>query len=111
MTLDVPVQRPVLYQQPLSAEGEACVGEYSEQVLRLMHSLGIDQHKTIEVRNKAEEKDGWDMKGEIYKLKLQPEKKTVSDRDTEFAHLSDVMGHHRRTLSYLWSKLISCLRI
>lgn len=50
MTLDVPVQRPVLYQQPLSAEGEAGVGEYSEQVLRLMHSLGIDQHKTIEVR-------------------------------------------------------------
>lgn len=49
MALDIPVQRPVLYQQPLSAEGEAGVGEYSEQVLRLMHSLGIDQHKTIEV--------------------------------------------------------------
>lgn len=45
----VPVQRPVLHQQPLSAEGEAGIGEYSEQVLRLMHSLGIDQHKTIEV--------------------------------------------------------------
>ncbi|KAM4742580.1 LOW QUALITY PROTEIN: serine/threonine-protein kinase SIK2 [Anableps anableps] len=54
MTLDVPVQRPVLYQQPLSAEGEASVGEYSEQVLRLMHSLGIDQHKTIEaLQNKS----------------------------------------------------------
>uniref|UniRef100_A0A3Q2EBU6 non-specific serine/threonine protein kinase n=1 Tax=Cyprinodon variegatus TaxID=28743 RepID=A0A3Q2EBU6_CYPVA len=54
MTLDVPVQRPVLYQQPLSAEGEAGVGEYSEQVLRLMHSLGIDQHKTIEsLQNKS----------------------------------------------------------
>lgn len=50
MALDIPVQRPVLYQQPLSAEGGACLGEYSEQVLRLMHSLGIDQHKTIEVR-------------------------------------------------------------
>uniref|UniRef100_A0A3Q3M1W8 non-specific serine/threonine protein kinase n=1 Tax=Mastacembelus armatus TaxID=205130 RepID=A0A3Q3M1W8_9TELE len=54
MVLDVPVQRPVLYQQPLSAEGEAGVGEYSEQVLRLMHSLGIDQHKTIEsLQNKS----------------------------------------------------------
>lgn len=48
MVLDVPVQRPMLYQQ--TAEGEGGVGEYSEQVLRLMHSLGIDQHKTIEVR-------------------------------------------------------------
>ncbi|XP_053278339.1 serine/threonine-protein kinase SIK2 isoform X1 [Pleuronectes platessa] len=54
MALDIPVQRPVLYQQPLSAEGEAGVGEYSEQVLRLMHSLGIDQHKTIEsLQNKS----------------------------------------------------------
>lgn len=50
MSLYVPVQRPVLYQQPLSTEGEVGVGEYSEQVLRLMHSLGIDQHKTVEVR-------------------------------------------------------------
>lgn len=49
MALYAPVQRPVLYQQPLPAEGEARVGEYSEQVLRLMHSLGIDQNKTIEV--------------------------------------------------------------
>ncbi|XP_037533426.1 serine/threonine-protein kinase SIK2 [Nematolebias whitei] len=54
MILDVPVQRPVLYQKSLSAEGEAGVGEYSEQVLRLMHSLGIDQHKTIEsLQNKS----------------------------------------------------------
>ncbi|XP_056296794.1 serine/threonine-protein kinase SIK2 isoform X2 [Pseudoliparis swirei] len=64
MALYAPVQRPVLYQQPLSAEGEAGVGEagvgeagvgeYSEQVLRLMHSLGIDQHKTIEsLQNKS----------------------------------------------------------
>eukprot|EP00064_Thunnus_orientalis_P017226 superscaffoldBa00003606_g17306 len=54
MALDVPVQRPVLYQQPVSTEGEAGVGEYSEQVLRLMHSLGIDQHKTIEsLQNKS----------------------------------------------------------
>lgn len=51
MALDVPVQRPVLYQKSLSTEGEAGVGEYSEQVLRLMHSLGIDQPKTIEVRD------------------------------------------------------------
>ncbi|XP_029628140.1 serine/threonine-protein kinase SIK2 [Salmo trutta] len=50
MALDVPVQRPVLYQQ----EGDLSVGEYSEQVLRLMHSLGIDQHKTIEsLQNKS----------------------------------------------------------
>lgn len=49
MVIEVPVQRPMLYQQ--TAEGEAGVGEYSEQVLRLMHSLGIDQHKTVEVRN------------------------------------------------------------
>ncbi|XP_024132979.1 serine/threonine-protein kinase SIK2 isoform X2 [Oryzias melastigma] len=54
MALDVPAQRPILYQQPLSAEGETSVGEYSEQVLRLMHSLGIDQHKTIEsLQNKS----------------------------------------------------------
>uniref|UniRef100_A0A673A7R5 non-specific serine/threonine protein kinase n=1 Tax=Sphaeramia orbicularis TaxID=375764 RepID=A0A673A7R5_9TELE len=54
MALDVPVQRPVLYQQSASAEGEVGVGEYSEQVLRLMHSLGIDQHKTIEsLQNKS----------------------------------------------------------
>uniref|UniRef100_A0A8C2WR49 non-specific serine/threonine protein kinase n=1 Tax=Cyclopterus lumpus TaxID=8103 RepID=A0A8C2WR49_CYCLU len=54
MALYAPVQRPALYQQPPSAEGEAGVGEYSEQVLRLMHSLGIDQHKTIEsLQNKS----------------------------------------------------------
>ncbi|KAG9348578.1 hypothetical protein JZ751_002314 [Albula glossodonta] len=57
MALDVPVQRPTLYQQSAPAEGEAGsggVGEYSEQVLRLMHSLGIDQHKTIEsLQNKS----------------------------------------------------------
>lgn len=49
MVLEVPVQRQMLYQQ--TPGGEARVGEYSEQVLRLMHSLGIDQHKTIEVRS------------------------------------------------------------
>lgn len=49
MALEVPMRRPLLYQQGSAAE-EAGVGEYSEQVLRLMHSLGIDQHKTIEVR-------------------------------------------------------------
>ncbi|XP_031152871.1 serine/threonine-protein kinase SIK2 isoform X1 [Sander lucioperca] len=54
MALYAPVQRPVLYQQPPTPEGEAVVGEYSEQVLRLMHSLGIDQHKTIEsLQNKS----------------------------------------------------------
>ncbi|XP_069039052.1 serine/threonine-protein kinase SIK2 isoform X2 [Lepisosteus oculatus] len=55
MTLEVPVQRPVLYQQAAAPEeGEAGVGEHNEQVLRLMHSLGIDQHKTIEsLQNKS----------------------------------------------------------
>uniref|UniRef100_A0A672QFA1 non-specific serine/threonine protein kinase n=1 Tax=Sinocyclocheilus grahami TaxID=75366 RepID=A0A672QFA1_SINGR len=52
MVMEVPVQRPMLYQQ--TVEGEARVGEYSEQVLRLMHSLGIDQHKTVEsLQNKS----------------------------------------------------------
>ncbi|CAL8361227.1 unnamed protein product [Merluccius merluccius] len=54
MLLDVPVQRPMLYQPAVPNEGEAGVGEYSEQVLRLMHSLGIDQHKTVEsLQNKS----------------------------------------------------------
>lgn len=77
MALYVPVQRPVLYQQPVSAEGEAGVGEYSEQVLRLMHSLGIDQHKTIEVRAGLQggvsyfykqEKDGARLRGQSFSL-------------------------------------------
>lgn len=55
----VPVQRSVLHQQPLSAEGDAGVGEYSEQVLRLMHSLGIDQHKTVEVRAPEKRRELW----------------------------------------------------
>uniref|UniRef100_A0A8C9TDN2 non-specific serine/threonine protein kinase n=1 Tax=Scleropages formosus TaxID=113540 RepID=A0A8C9TDN2_SCLFO len=55
MAMEVPVQRPLLYHQGTTVEGEASMGMaslggYSEQVLRLMHSLGIDQHKTIEVR-------------------------------------------------------------
>ncbi|MGH0187895.1 UNVERIFIED_CONTAM: hypothetical protein FKN15_027047 [Acipenser sinensis] len=49
MLLEVPVQRPVLYQQGALEDSESRMGEYNEQVLRLMHSLGIDQHKTIEV--------------------------------------------------------------
>ncbi|KAG7471363.1 hypothetical protein MATL_G00123730, partial [Megalops atlanticus] len=54
MALDMPVQRPALYQQATPPEGGAGVGEYSEQVLRLMHSLGIDQHKTLEsLQNKS----------------------------------------------------------
>uniref|UniRef100_A0A8C9VNC0 non-specific serine/threonine protein kinase n=1 Tax=Scleropages formosus TaxID=113540 RepID=A0A8C9VNC0_SCLFO len=54
MALEVPVQRPLLYQHSGTEEGgsnEPGVGEHSEQVLRLMHSLGIDQHKTIEGGN------------------------------------------------------------
>ncbi|XP_035241289.1 serine/threonine-protein kinase SIK2 [Anguilla anguilla] len=55
MALEVPVQRPTLYQRSTPAEGEAGgVAGYSEQVLRLMHSLGIDQHKTVEsLQNKS----------------------------------------------------------
>ncbi|XP_059814083.1 serine/threonine-protein kinase SIK2, partial [Hypanus sabinus] len=52
MLAEVPVQRPVGHPQP--REGETGPGEYNEQVLRLMHSLGIDQQKTIEsLQNKS----------------------------------------------------------
>ncbi|XP_010115281.1 PREDICTED: serine/threonine-protein kinase SIK2, partial [Chlamydotis macqueenii] len=46
MLIEVPAQRPILY--PRGEENEPSIGEYNEQVLRLMHSLGIDQQKTIE---------------------------------------------------------------
>ncbi|CAH2320278.1 serine threonine- kinase SIK2 [Pelobates cultripes] len=46
MMAEVPVHRPVLYAQ--NQDKETSIGEYNEQVLRLMHSLGIDQQKTIE---------------------------------------------------------------
>ncbi|XP_075046962.1 serine/threonine-protein kinase SIK2 [Mixophyes fleayi] len=46
MMTEVPVHRPVLYAQ--SQEKASSIGEHNEQVLRLMHSLGIDQQKTIE---------------------------------------------------------------
>ncbi|XP_067910091.1 serine/threonine-protein kinase SIK2a isoform X2 [Heterodontus francisci] len=46
MLTEVPVQRPIVY--PQATENESTMGEYNEQVLRLMHSLGIDQQKTIE---------------------------------------------------------------
>lgn len=49
MLVEVPAQRPVLY--PPGQENEPSIGEYNEQVLRLMHSLGIDQQKTIEVKH------------------------------------------------------------
>ena len=48
MLVEVPVQRPVLY--PQGQENEPSIGEFNEQVLRLMHGLGIDQQKTIEVK-------------------------------------------------------------
>ncbi|XP_067827071.1 serine/threonine-protein kinase SIK2-like isoform X2 [Heptranchias perlo] len=52
MLTEVPVQRPVVY--PQANENESTMGEYNEQVLRLMHSLGIDQQKTIEsLENKS----------------------------------------------------------
>ncbi|XP_069644094.1 serine/threonine-protein kinase SIK2 isoform X3 [Haliaeetus albicilla] len=52
MLIEVPAQRPILY--PPGEESEPSVGEYNEQVLRLMHSLGIDQQKTIEsLQNKS----------------------------------------------------------
>uniref|UniRef100_A0ACB8EZ51 Serine/threonine-protein kinase sik2 n=1 Tax=Sphaerodactylus townsendi TaxID=933632 RepID=A0ACB8EZ51_9SAUR len=52
MLIEVPVQRPALY--PQGQENEPSIGEYNEQVLRLMHSLGIDQQKTIELGPKTE---------------------------------------------------------
>ncbi|XP_074704808.1 serine/threonine-protein kinase SIK2 isoform X3 [Strix aluco] len=52
MLIEVPAQRPILY--PPGQENEPSIGEYNEQVLRLMHSLGIDQQKTIEsLQNKS----------------------------------------------------------
>ncbi|XP_012864941.1 PREDICTED: serine/threonine-protein kinase SIK2 [Dipodomys ordii] len=52
MLIEVPIQRPILY--PQEQENEPSIGEYNEQVLRLMHSLGIDQQKTIEsLQNKS----------------------------------------------------------
>ncbi|XP_064144970.1 serine/threonine-protein kinase SIK2 isoform X2 [Loxodonta africana] len=52
MLVEVPVQRPVLY--PQGQENEPSIGDFNEQVLRLMHSLGIDQQKTIEsLQNKS----------------------------------------------------------
>ncbi|XP_062464647.1 serine/threonine-protein kinase SIK2 [Pezoporus occidentalis] len=52
MLIEVPAQRPILY--PPGEENEPSVGEYNEQVLRLMHSLGIDQQKTVEsLQNKS----------------------------------------------------------
>uniref|UniRef100_A0A9L0SRG5 non-specific serine/threonine protein kinase n=1 Tax=Equus caballus TaxID=9796 RepID=A0A9L0SRG5_HORSE len=52
MLVEVPVQRPTLY--PQGQENEPSIGEFNEQVLRLMHSLGIDQQKTIEsLQNKS----------------------------------------------------------
>uniref|UniRef100_U3JUH0 non-specific serine/threonine protein kinase n=1 Tax=Ficedula albicollis TaxID=59894 RepID=U3JUH0_FICAL len=52
MLVEVPAQRPVLY--PAGQENEPSLGEYNEQVLRLMHSLGIDQQKTLEsLQNKS----------------------------------------------------------
>ncbi|NXO02693.1 SIK2 kinase, partial [Rhinopomastus cyanomelas] len=53
MLVEVPAQRPILY--PPGEENEPSIGEYNEQVLRLMHSLGIDQQKTIEVKQDAHE--------------------------------------------------------
>ncbi|XP_068097036.1 serine/threonine-protein kinase SIK2 [Hyperolius riggenbachi] len=46
MMAEVSLHRPVLYAQ--SHEKDPSIGEYNEQVLRLMHSLGIDQQKTKE---------------------------------------------------------------
>ncbi|XP_064588018.1 serine/threonine-protein kinase SIK2 [Zonotrichia leucophrys gambelii] len=52
MLVEVPAQRPILY--PAGEENQPSLGEYNEQVLRLMHSLGIDQQKTVEsLQNKS----------------------------------------------------------
>lgn len=55
MLVEVPVQRPLLY--PQGQENLPSIGEYNEQVLRLMHSLGIDQQKTIEVKQQLARMD------------------------------------------------------
>ncbi|NXV64183.1 SIK2 kinase, partial [Molothrus ater] len=52
MLVEVPAQRPILY--PAGEENQPSLGEYNEQVLRLMHSLGIDQQKTVEVKEHTE---------------------------------------------------------
>ncbi|NWZ02157.1 SIK2 kinase, partial [Loxia curvirostra] len=52
MLVEVPAQRPMLY--PAGQENQPSLGEYNEQVLRLMHSLGIDQQKTVEVKKHTE---------------------------------------------------------
>ncbi|XP_062364624.1 serine/threonine-protein kinase SIK2 [Cinclus cinclus] len=52
MLVEVPAQRPILY--PAGEENQPSLGEFNEQVLRLMHSLGIDQQKTLEsLQNKS----------------------------------------------------------
>eukprot|EP00076_Gallus_gallus_P029467 XP_015153558.1 serine/threonine-protein kinase SIK2 isoform X1 [Gallus gallus] len=52
MLIEVPAQRSILYAP--GQENQPSIGEYNEQVLRLMHSLGIDQQKTIEsLQNKS----------------------------------------------------------
>ncbi|OXB81216.1 UNVERIFIED_CONTAM: hypothetical protein H355_014260 [Colinus virginianus] len=52
MLIEVPAQRSIPY--ALGQEKQPSIGEYNEQVLRLMHSLGIDQQKTIEsLQNKS----------------------------------------------------------
>ncbi|XP_065594672.1 serine/threonine-protein kinase SIK2 isoform X2 [Cyrtonyx montezumae] len=52
MLIEVPAQRSIPY--ALGQENQPPIGEYNEQVLRLMHSLGIDQQKTIEsLQNKS----------------------------------------------------------
>ena len=48
MLIEVPAQRSILYAP--GQENQPSIGEYNEQVLRLMHSLGIDQQKTIAVK-------------------------------------------------------------
>ncbi|XP_021231508.1 serine/threonine-protein kinase SIK2 isoform X2 [Numida meleagris] len=52
MLIEVPAQRSIPYAP--RQENQPSIGEYNEQVLRLMHSLGIDQQKTIEsLQNKS----------------------------------------------------------
>ncbi|XP_076867167.1 serine/threonine-protein kinase SIK2a [Brachyhypopomus gauderio] len=54
MARDSPPQKPTLCRQGVATGEKAGPGEPSEQVLRLMHSLGIDQHKTVEsLHNKS----------------------------------------------------------
>ncbi|KAL5019676.1 hypothetical protein ScPMuIL_002568 [Solemya velum] len=64
------------------------IGKYNEQILRLMQSLGIDRHKTIE----ALDKDGYDHYTAIYNLLLD----RLKHHRNSFPAESRIDGKNRR---------------